>query len=85
MGKLMTVHESEWNKLEAEIKRLEKLVDDIAYTAKNRKEKMHLYREQRETMYWSGWSDCNELGYKNCNGETLRKAFDELKGSKNED
>ena len=45
MSKLITVHESEWDKLEAEIKRLNKLTDDIAYTAKKRKEKMHLYRD----------------------------------------
>ena len=33
------------NKAYAEVKRLEKLVDDISYTAKNRKRRMHKYRD----------------------------------------
>jgi len=54
MSKLMTVHESEWDKLEDEIKRLNKLVDDISYTAKNRKKKMHLYRDALiEIGHWT--------------------------------
>lgn len=54
MSKLITVHESEWDKLEAEIKRLNKLTDTIAYTAKKRKEKMHLYRDALiEIGHWT--------------------------------
>lgn len=54
MNRLMTVHESEWDKLEDEIKRLNKLVDDISYTAKNRKKKMHLYRDALiEIGHWT--------------------------------
>ncbi len=37
-----------------EIERLNKLVDDIAYTAKNRKKKMHKYRAAlRDIGNWS--------------------------------
>jgi hypothetical protein len=47
MSKLITVHESEWD-------RLEKLVEDITYTAKNRKKKMHLYRDALiEIGHWT--------------------------------
>ena len=85
MSKLITVHESEWDKLEdenkqleqrivglkmaadigveridrcrealVEVERLNKLVDDISYTAKNRKEKMHLYRDALiEIGHWT--------------------------------
>jgi len=31
-------------------------------------------REALETMYWSGWSDCNSFGYEGCNGDTMVKA-----------
>jgi len=54
MSKIITVHESEWDKLEAEIVRLNKLVDDITYTAKNRKEKMHKYRDTLKSI--GSWS-----------------------------
>jgi hypothetical protein len=37
-----------------------------------------------ETMYWSGWSDCNALGYENCNGETRDKALAALKEDSDE-
>ena len=33
------------NEALAEVERLEKLVDDVCYTAKNRKKKMHMYRD----------------------------------------
>lgn len=47
MSKLITVHESEWDKLE-------KMVEDITYTAKNRKKKMHLYRDALiEIGHWT--------------------------------
>lgn len=47
MSKLITVHESEWD-------RLEKLVEDLTYTAKNRKKKMHLYRDALvEIGHWT--------------------------------
>ena len=37
-----------------EIERLDKLTDDIAYTAKKRKEKMHLYRDALQDIgKWS--------------------------------
>lgn len=42
------------NEALAEVERLEKLVDDIAYTAKNRKKKMHKYRDAlRSIAKWS--------------------------------
>lgn len=42
------------NEAFAEIERLEKLVDDIAYTAKNRKKRMHKYRDAlRVIETWS--------------------------------
>lgn len=82
MNKIIAVHESEWDRLEAEnkvfreavvtgvrcmeqrnealaeIKRLEKIIDDVCYTAKNRKRKMHKYRDALRSI--GNWSQVNQ-------------------------
>ncbi len=82
MSNIITVHESEWDRLEAEnksfreavvtgvrcmeqrnealaeIKRLEKIVDDVCYTAKNRKRRMHKYRDTLRSI--GSWSQVKQ-------------------------
>ena len=54
MSKLITVHESEWDRLESQVEHLNKIVTDITYTAKARKEKMHKYRDVLKSI--GSWS-----------------------------
>jgi hypothetical protein len=54
MSKFITVDEGLWDKLEADNKRLTKMVDDICYTAKSRKIKMHKYRDVLKSI--GSWS-----------------------------